>query len=86
MAARLGGIGGLLAAAACVGLAACTDVDQKYHLRPPETAGAYPKLLPRSPAPPEPVLSAAEQKAAQASLESAGKRVESIPPAHLQGQ
>ncbi|HVV93982.1 MAG TPA: hypothetical protein VHD15_11225 [Hyphomicrobiales bacterium] len=77
---------GLVAIAAAVAAAGCTNVEQKYHLAPPNRHEAYPTLRPRAPTPPEPVLSPDEQKAEQARLEAAGKRVESIKPARLQGQ
>jgi hypothetical protein len=83
--ARIGGFG-LAAAAALMAVGGCTNLEKKYDLPPPDRAAAYPHLLPRAPTPPQPVLSAGEQKATQADLENAGKRLESIPPAHLQGR
>jgi hypothetical protein len=73
-------------ALACAAAGGCTNVEQKYHLPPPDRQAAYPTLRPRAPNPPEPVMTPDQQKAEQTGLEAAGKRLESIPPARLQGQ
>jgi hypothetical protein len=63
-------------------LAGC-NVDQKYHLAPPDPTLTYPTFRPSEPNPPEPVLSSDQVKADTARMEATGGRLNKIPPARI---